>query len=180
MLMQNFGTTNKEHYGMLQYFLEWSVLSTTLSLSLCNRRGRFAGQAWGLITGGKFCFLYLILFFHLIILFFQFCVILRPTQRSWPTSGILERTSLQSEGFIINNWQKENSWVNGLIVPSRPAMPILTHSGTKQNRELTSFCLLQSQLYNSKLNCVTRVTLKATMHCWHELRISVQYLTHSL
>ena len=25
MLMQNFGLTNKEHYGMLWYFLEWSM-----------------------------------------------------------------------------------------------------------------------------------------------------------
>ena len=25
-LMQNFGGTNKEHYGMLWYFLEWSIL----------------------------------------------------------------------------------------------------------------------------------------------------------
>ena len=25
MLMQNFGATNKEHYGMLWYFLEWSI-----------------------------------------------------------------------------------------------------------------------------------------------------------
>ena len=25
MLMQNFGMTNKEHYGMLWYFLEWSI-----------------------------------------------------------------------------------------------------------------------------------------------------------
>ena len=25
MLMQNFGVRNKEHYGMLQYFLEWSI-----------------------------------------------------------------------------------------------------------------------------------------------------------
>ena len=24
MLMQNFGVTNKEHYGMLWHFLEWS------------------------------------------------------------------------------------------------------------------------------------------------------------
>ena len=24
MLMQNLGATNKEHYGMLWYFLEWS------------------------------------------------------------------------------------------------------------------------------------------------------------
>ena len=25
MLMQNFGVTNKEHYGILWYFLEWSI-----------------------------------------------------------------------------------------------------------------------------------------------------------
>ena len=25
MLMQNFGVTKKEHYGMLWYFLEWSI-----------------------------------------------------------------------------------------------------------------------------------------------------------
>ena len=25
ILMQNFGLTNKEHYGMLWYFLEWSI-----------------------------------------------------------------------------------------------------------------------------------------------------------
>ena len=23
--MQNYGVTNKEHYGVLQYFLEWSI-----------------------------------------------------------------------------------------------------------------------------------------------------------
>ena len=32
MLMQNFGLTNKEHYGMLWYFLEWSISVT------CNPR----------------------------------------------------------------------------------------------------------------------------------------------
>ena len=26
MLMQNFGMTNKEHYGVLWYFLEWSII----------------------------------------------------------------------------------------------------------------------------------------------------------
>ena len=26
MLMQNFGMTNKEHYDMLSYFLEWSIV----------------------------------------------------------------------------------------------------------------------------------------------------------
>ena len=27
MLMENFGVTNKEHYGMLWYFLEWSIVT---------------------------------------------------------------------------------------------------------------------------------------------------------
>ena len=27
-LMQNFGVTNIEHYGMLWYFLEWTILSS--------------------------------------------------------------------------------------------------------------------------------------------------------
>ena len=27
MLIQNFGVTNKEHYGMLWYFLEWPIRS---------------------------------------------------------------------------------------------------------------------------------------------------------
>ena len=27
MLMQNFGATNKEHYGMLWYFQEWPITS---------------------------------------------------------------------------------------------------------------------------------------------------------
>ena len=26
MIMQNFGVTNREHYGMLWYFLEWSIV----------------------------------------------------------------------------------------------------------------------------------------------------------
>ena len=32
MLMQNFGVTNKEHYGMLWYFLEWSIHVCVLRL----------------------------------------------------------------------------------------------------------------------------------------------------
>ena len=40
-LMQNFGVTNKEHYGMLWYFLEWSIhcflyLSLAFFYELCN------------------------------------------------------------------------------------------------------------------------------------------------
>ena len=30
MLKQNFGVTNKEHFGMLQYFLKWSVMFVEL------------------------------------------------------------------------------------------------------------------------------------------------------
>ena len=45
MLMQKFGMTNKENYGMLRYFLEWSILCgffhfsffsmTPLQLAVC-------------------------------------------------------------------------------------------------------------------------------------------------
>ena len=38
MLMQNFGVTNKEHYGMLWYFLEWSI---AFCRSRCRRRRRY-------------------------------------------------------------------------------------------------------------------------------------------
>ena len=34
MLMQNFGVTNKEHYGMLWYFLEWSIGFFTVARGL--------------------------------------------------------------------------------------------------------------------------------------------------
>ena len=33
--MQNFGVTNKEHYGMLWYFLEWSITDASLVLHAC-------------------------------------------------------------------------------------------------------------------------------------------------
>ena len=38
MLMQNFGVRNKEHYGMLWYFLEWSI---------CNEPGDQERRALG-------------------------------------------------------------------------------------------------------------------------------------
>ena len=41
MLMQNFGVTKKEHYGMLSYFLEWSIagrISAPVSVSFLKRR----------------------------------------------------------------------------------------------------------------------------------------------
>ena len=37
MLMQNFGVTNKEHYGMLRYFLEWSI-GTWPRFNIIDRR----------------------------------------------------------------------------------------------------------------------------------------------
>ena len=38
MLMQNFGVTIKEHYGMLWYFLEWSI-TTQLGISHPSKSG---------------------------------------------------------------------------------------------------------------------------------------------
>ena len=32
--MQNFGVTNKEHYGMLWYFLEWSIASILIQVKV--------------------------------------------------------------------------------------------------------------------------------------------------
>ena len=39
MLMQNFGVTNKEHYGMLWYFLEWSI---HVMYTLCGYYAHFS------------------------------------------------------------------------------------------------------------------------------------------
>ena len=44
MLMQNFGVTNRDHYGMLWYFLEWSIVQSyfdallryVLSVTFCG------------------------------------------------------------------------------------------------------------------------------------------------
>ena len=35
--MQNFGVTNKEHYGMLWYFLEWSILIHRAFIAFAQR-----------------------------------------------------------------------------------------------------------------------------------------------
>ena len=47
MLMQNFGVTNKEHYGMLWYFLEWSIIQllhmTNLFSLICLLRNGHVG-----------------------------------------------------------------------------------------------------------------------------------------
>ena len=42
MPMQIFGVANKEHYGMLCYFLEWSILFLFLNLDMvpCNSTSR--------------------------------------------------------------------------------------------------------------------------------------------
>ena len=37
MRIQNFGVTDKEHYGMLWYFLEWSIDIDYLQLSVHQR-----------------------------------------------------------------------------------------------------------------------------------------------
>ena len=36
MLMQNFGVTNKEYYGMLWYFLEWSIRLPFIGNDACR------------------------------------------------------------------------------------------------------------------------------------------------
>ena len=36
MLMQNFGVANKERYGMLWYFLEWSIINERVSVMVCH------------------------------------------------------------------------------------------------------------------------------------------------
>ena len=36
MLMQNFGVINKEHYGMIWYFLEWSIKQAKTGLFIQN------------------------------------------------------------------------------------------------------------------------------------------------
>ena len=71
MLMLNFGVTNKEHYGMLWYFLEWSISITPrfkqgepddgqkLGLILVQR----GNETWNcfsmrvLLLSWRFCFL---------------------------------------------------------------------------------------------------------------------------
>ena len=35
MLLQNFGVTDKDHYGMFWYFLEWSIQLTLLGAGSC-------------------------------------------------------------------------------------------------------------------------------------------------
>ena len=41
MLIQNFGVTHKKHYGMLWYFLEWSIALRELSLIKNNAFTKF-------------------------------------------------------------------------------------------------------------------------------------------
>ena len=45
MLMQNFGVRNEEYYGMLLYFLKWSIRD-------CDDRGEIRGGAFKGGTGG--------------------------------------------------------------------------------------------------------------------------------
>ena len=40
--MQNFGLTNKEHYGMLQQFLEWSVFRVFECFVFIGQKGAFS------------------------------------------------------------------------------------------------------------------------------------------
>ena len=42
MLMQNFGVPNKEYYGMLWYFLEWSIV--LIQVYNCDGSGTIRSQ----------------------------------------------------------------------------------------------------------------------------------------
>ena len=56
MFMQNFGVTNKEHYGMLWCFLEWSISGCTWAPKLarkCETKHRFPCGADGRTVGGQ-------------------------------------------------------------------------------------------------------------------------------
>ena len=53
--MQNFGVTNKEHYGMLWYFLEWSILT----LYVC--RYQLLGSLWFAVSFSNMLIIVLIL-----------------------------------------------------------------------------------------------------------------------
>ena len=44
MLMQNFGVTNIEHYGMLWYFLEWSIQSSARARTHVILAGKSASR----------------------------------------------------------------------------------------------------------------------------------------
>ena len=45
--MQNFGVTNKEHYGMLWYFLEWSILESFAGEPLSFLRSKLTWRDYG-------------------------------------------------------------------------------------------------------------------------------------
>ena len=50
MLMQNFGVTNKEHYGMLWYFLEWSIAHCDGKLNSVRVLQRYAPAIFSVIV----------------------------------------------------------------------------------------------------------------------------------
>ena len=50
--MQNVGATNKEHYGMLWYFLEWSVVYSYFEK--CCRKNVHATIPKGIVGGFEF------------------------------------------------------------------------------------------------------------------------------
>ena len=46
MLKQKFGATNKDHYGMLWYFLEWSIYRLRFSASLFQSKVQTLMKNW--------------------------------------------------------------------------------------------------------------------------------------
>ena len=54
MLMQNFGVTNKEYYGMLWYFLEWSIVNIPKYFALSEAIVKLTGEGmWKIVNNPK-------------------------------------------------------------------------------------------------------------------------------
>ena len=54
MLMQNFWVTNKEHYGMLLYFLEWSIVIPYAAVFVCSRNAPTQDASFQLVEEARY------------------------------------------------------------------------------------------------------------------------------
>ena len=54
MLMQNFGVTNKEHYGMLWYFLEWSIVVSSAAVFVYSRDAPTQDASFQLVEESRY------------------------------------------------------------------------------------------------------------------------------
>ena len=54
MLMQNFWVTNKEHYGMLWYLLEWSIVVSYAAVFVCSRDAPTQDASFQLVEEARY------------------------------------------------------------------------------------------------------------------------------